>query len=56
MEVKNTFDLTWDITFDTDNDMRPTLFDFANSNDLKILKLDTKNKNLEHLFRELTQN
>ena len=56
VEVKNTFDLTWDITFDTDNDMRPTLFDFANSNDLKILKLDTKNKNLEHLFRELTQN
>ena len=54
--TKNTFDLTWELTFDADEDMRPTIFDFAKTHDLKILKLDTKNKNLESLFRELTNN
>jgi ABC-2 type transport system ATP-binding protein len=36
--------------------MRGTVFDFANKKGLKILQLVAKNKNLEALFRELTQN
>lgn len=53
-EAKNTFGMTWEITFDTKEDMRSAIFDFAATNELKILKLDTKNANLETLFRELT--
>ena len=34
--------------------MRAEVFDFAHENGLKILELNTKNKNLESLFRELT--
>lgn len=52
--VNNTHDFTYELTFDTEKDMRPTVFDFAHDNGLKILQLNTKNKNLEQLFRELT--
>jgi ABC-2 type transport system ATP-binding protein len=34
--------------------MRPAIFDFAQENGLKILELNTQNKNLETLFREVT--
>lgn len=53
-QVSNTADNTYEITFDTAKDMRPAVFDFAHDNTLKILQLNTKNKNLEELFRELT--
>lgn len=53
-DAKNTFGMTWEITFDTKEDMRSLIFDFAATNELKILKLDTKNVTLENLFRELT--
>ena len=53
-DAKNTFGMTWEITFDTKDDMRSLIFDFAAENELKILKLDTKNATLENLFRELT--
>lgn len=53
-QVNNTADNTYEITFDTAKDMRPAVFDFAHDNGLKILQLNTKNKNLEELFRELT--
>jgi len=53
-EVKNIHDFIYHITFDTDVDMRPIVFDFAHDNELKILQLSRKNKNLESLFRELT--
>ncbi|SHI78777.1 gliding motility-associated ABC transporter ATP-binding subunit GldA [Aquimarina spongiae] len=53
-EVKNIVGFTYHITFDTANDMRPKVFDFAHDNELKILQLSRKNKNLESLFRELT--
>jgi len=53
-DAKNTFGMTWEITFDTKEDMRSLIFDFAKENELKILKLDTKNATLENLFRELT--
>jgi len=52
--AKNTYGMTWEITFDTTEDMRGVLFDFAKTHELKILKLNTKNKNLESLFIELT--
>lgn len=51
----NTFDFTWELTFDTQKDMRPVIFDMAHDNGLKILQLRQKNKNLEAIFRELTQ-
>lgn len=53
-QVNNTHDFTYELTFDTEKDMRPAVFDFAHDNGLKILQLNTKNKNLEELFRELT--
>lgn len=52
--VQNTFDFIYELTFDTEKDMRPAVFDFAHDNGLKILQLNQKNKNLEEMFRELT--
>lgn len=54
IDAKNTYDMVWELTFDIQDDMRATIFDFAAKNELKILKLDTKNNSLESLFRELT--
>lgn len=51
----NTFDNIWELSFSTDKDMRPALFDFANQNGLKSLKINHKNKELETIFRELTK-
>ena len=45
----------WEITFSTEVDMRPALFDFATNNGLKTLQLNQKNKNLEQIFREKTK-
>ena len=53
--AKNTYGMTWEITFDTDEDRRGVLFDFAKTHELKILQLNTKNKNLESLFIEATR-
>ncbi len=52
--VENLVGFLYQIVFDTQTDMRPTVFDFAHDHDLKILQLSRKNKNLESLFRELT--
>lgn len=52
--AKNTFGMTWEISFNTKDDMRSLIFDFAAENELKVLKLDTKNTTLEKMFRELT--
>lgn len=51
----NTHDMTWELTFVTDKDMRPAIFDFANQNGLKTLQLNQKNKNLEAVFRAITK-
>lgn len=48
--------ILWQITFDHQKDMRSEIFDFAQENNLKILELSSKNKNLESLFREVTTN
>ncbi len=52
---KNTHDMIWELTFNADKDMRPAVFDFANANGLKTLQLNQKNKNLEAVFREITE-
>ncbi len=52
--IKNNFDNSWTLTFTSEEDMRPKLFDFAQEHELKILELNSENKNLESLFRELT--
>ncbi|MEE9409027.1 MAG: gliding motility-associated ABC transporter ATP-binding subunit GldA [Polaribacter sp.] len=54
VSYKNNYDNTWYITFESEEDMRPVIFDFAQENGLKILGLNTQNKNLETLFREVT--
>jgi ABC-2 type transport system ATP-binding protein len=53
-KLKNVGVADWEITFSTKEDMRAAIFDFANTNGLKIIQMNTKNKNLESLFRELT--
>jgi ABC-2 type transport system ATP-binding protein len=52
---KNTHDFVWQLTFVSDKDMRPAVFDFAHDNGLKTLQLNQKNKNLESIFREMTK-
>jgi len=53
-KVENTHDFIYELTFDSQTDMRPVVFDFAHDNGLKILELRQKIKNLEALFREIT--
>jgi len=53
-EVKNIFDNTWNLTFESKDDMRPEIFDFAKANGLKTLQLQQKVNNLESLFQSLT--
>jgi ABC-2 type transport system ATP-binding protein len=51
----NVHGFCWELTFVSDKDMRPTVFDFAHDNGLKTLQLNQKNKNLEAIFREITK-
>jgi ABC-2 type transport system ATP-binding protein len=44
----------WTLVFNTDDDRRPHVFDFAKSNGFKSLMLNRKVMNLETLFHELT--
>jgi ABC-2 type transport system ATP-binding protein len=52
---RNLRDNHWELSFDTEEDMRPLVFDFAQQNQLKILQLSLKSKNLEEIFREKTK-
>ncbi|MGL2962228.1 gliding motility-associated ABC transporter ATP-binding subunit GldA [Flavobacterium sp. RSB2_4_14] len=52
---KNNHENTWELTFLSEKDMRPTVFDFAHDNGLRTLQLNQKNKNLEQIFREKTK-
>ena len=45
----------WQLSFVSLQDVRVLVFDFAQANGLKTLQLTVKNKNLESVFRELTQ-
>lgn len=51
---ENIHDMQWQLVFNSDKDMRPMLFDFAQNNGVKILSMQLKNKNLETIFREKT--
>ena len=46
--------MLWELTFETEKDMRPVVFDFAHDNGLKIMQMNNKLKNLEQIFRETT--
>ncbi len=50
----NTSGTLWEFTFRTEQDMRSSIFDFAQENQLKTLQISLKNKDLESLFREVT--
>ena len=52
---KNTSENLWELTFNTEEDMRPKVFDFAQDNGLKTLQISLKNKNLKQIFREKTK-
>ena len=54
VSLEKTTQNTWQIIFRSDNDMRSEIFDFAKENNFKILSLNSINKNLETLFREIT--
>ena len=54
--AENIYDHIWCLAFETNDDMRPAIFDFAQEQGLKILQMRQKNKNLEQLFKELTHN
>jgi len=51
---RNTHEKVWELTFETELDMRSSLFDFAQGNGLKTLQIVLKSKNLETIFREKT--
>ncbi|MGL2964995.1 gliding motility-associated ABC transporter ATP-binding subunit GldA [Flavobacterium sp. XGLA_31] len=52
---KNTADNIWLLTFSTEEDRRPSVFDLAHDNGLRTLQISLKNKNLEEIFREKTK-
>ena len=54
ISYKNNFDNTWCMTFNSSEDMRGVIFDFAQEKGLKILELNSKNQSLETLFTKLT--
>jgi len=54
VSVTNSIENTWQLAFNTEEDMRSKVFDFAQENGLKILGLTSQNKNLETLFLEVT--
>lgn len=55
ISVVNIHEFLFHITFDTEIDMRPAIFDFAKENGLKILQINHKHQDLEQLFSELTR-
>lgn len=54
--IENPVDFLYHLYFDTSQDMRGKVFDFAHDNGLKILQLHQKSMTLEKLFTELTSN
>ena len=51
---KNTHNNVWELIFETEEDKRPSVFDFAQESGLRALQLTLKSKNLEQIFREKT--
>jgi len=44
----------WNLVFETEEDMRAEVFDFAKKNGLRTLQLNRKINSLESLFQNLT--
>ncbi|RXR22228.1 gliding motility-associated ABC transporter ATP-binding subunit GldA [Flavobacterium stagni] len=53
-QTKNVKDNLWELTFQTEEDPRARIFDFATANGLRALQIVAKAKNLEQIFREKT--
>lgn len=53
--VQNLYDSFYVLSFDNQEDMRASVFDFATENGLKILQINHKHNDLETLFTELTK-
>ncbi|MDP2686208.1 MAG: gliding motility-associated ABC transporter ATP-binding subunit GldA [Aequorivita sp.] len=53
-KIENSIGFVYQLYFETEQDMRGKVFDFAHDNGLKILQLHQKNTTLEKLFSELT--
>jgi ABC-2 type transport system ATP-binding protein len=53
-KAENLYDTTWSLVFKTEEDMRSALFDFAKDNGLKALQINKKIRNLESMFRAMT--
>ena len=51
---RNVHNKVWELTFETEEDKRSSVFDFAQENGLKTLQINLKSKNLETIFREKT--
>ena len=54
VSAQNVYDFLYQITFDTEEDMRPVVFDFAKENGLKILQINHKHRDLEETFIQVT--
>lgn len=55
VSYKNTKENHWELTFESEEDKRSAVFDFAQANGLRTLQISLKNKNLETVFREKTK-
>jgi ABC-2 type transport system ATP-binding protein len=55
VSYKNTSGNVWELTFASETDMRPAVFDFATANNLRTLQITQKSKNLESVFRDVTK-
>jgi len=55
-DVRKTKENTWQIIADTEQDIRPELFNFAVKNNLSVLTLSKEEEKLEDVFKELTKN
>ena len=54
--VNNVYEFLYELQFDTQDDMRSIVFDFAKENDLKILQINHKHKDLEEVFIQVVGN
>lgn len=54
-EVRELHGFNYALVFETQDDMRSAVFDFAHDHELKILSLNKRSKNLEAMFQELTK-
>ncbi len=54
VKANHIHDTQWELVFPIEGDYRGTVYDFAQENGLKTLSLQIKSKNLEKLFREIT--